>query len=478
MKNISIWKDIKKEKNYPKLCENKKVDVLIIGGGITGISTLYHLNNAKLKVMLVEQNEIGTSTTGNSTGKLTYLQNDLIDKIRKHVGDETASKYVNSQIDAIDMIKRTIEKENIDCDLQKVDSYIYTNKKEEIKYLEELREFLKKDSIDSVESSIDLVKSEYSFKVKNTYIMHPIKFLYGLLKNNKYPIYENTSIKRIEKENDYFLCYTDSHMIETKWVIIASHYPFFNLPFLIPIKSSIEKSYLSASINNHKPTSLISYSKPFISIRTYNNYLIYLSNTQSSSTKSDKLNFESLTKKLNDINLKPDYLWTNTDIMTSDGLPYIGSLKQQFLIGTGYNTWGLTNGFLAGKILSDIVLGKANEYPIFNPSRWNLSHISGGFNAIFKNLGGYINGITSNSDEIRYDNIDGIKVATYKEDENEYPVTRTCPHMGCKLIFNEIEKTWDCPCHGSKFRKDGKVLTSPANKDINVNIDKNSSNNI
>ena len=129
MKNISIWKDSIKLKKFNKLESDKFVDVLIIGGGITGISTLYHLLDSNKKIMLVEQNKIGFSTTGNSTGKLNYLQNDLIDKIRDNYNDSIALNYINSQIDTISEMVNLIKKNELDCDLEKVNSYIYTNTK-------------------------------------------------------------------------------------------------------------------------------------------------------------------------------------------------------------------------------------------------------------------------------------------------------------------------------------------------------------
>ena len=128
MKNISIWKDNYKETNYKELNKDIEVDVLIIGGGITGISSLFYLKDSNLKVALVEQNKIGLSTTGNSTGKLTYLQNDLIDKVRKFYNDDIAIEYIKSQIETINNIKRITDEYNIDCDLEKVNSYLYSNK--------------------------------------------------------------------------------------------------------------------------------------------------------------------------------------------------------------------------------------------------------------------------------------------------------------------------------------------------------------
>ena len=153
MKNISIWEDTVKFINFPSLSEDKKVDVLIIGGGITGVSSLYQLKDSNLSVALVEQNKIGFGITGKSTGKLCFLQNDLLDKIRNNFGDEKASIYLKSQIDAINLACSIIEKERIDCDLKKVKSYLYTNKDSEINKIKKIEKFLNSNNIKTYKSS-------------------------------------------------------------------------------------------------------------------------------------------------------------------------------------------------------------------------------------------------------------------------------------------------------------------------------------
>lgn len=443
MKNYSIWQDNIKKSNYKELLDDKCIDILIIGGGITGISSLYHLKDSNYKSILVEQNKIGMSTTSRSTGKLSFLQNDLLDKIRISSGDESFFEYINSQRYAIELIKNAIHKENIDCDLECVNSKLYTKNEKEIKYLKDLKKCLEKCNIKVNEGKSNLVKSKYMIEVSDTYLIHPLKFIHSLAKKLD-NIYENTSIKKIIKKDNYYLCYTDKVKIKTKYIIIASHYPYFNLPFIFPIKGTLEKSYLSASIYKTNKISLISYSNPFVSIRNYKDYLIYLSNSHSINTDlCDKKNFNELLKKIHDLNLTPEYLWSNTDILTNDGLPYIGEIKNNMFIGTGYNTWGLTNGFLAGKIISDIILKKENKYiELFDPKRNNLEQIIGGINSSFKSLSGYINGFIKSN--------------------NKYK----CTHMGCKLIYNEIEKTFDCPCHGSRFDQNGKVIMAPSDKDL------------
>ena len=363
MKHISIWKDTGKTTSYKELDKDIDVDVLIIGGGITRVSTLYHLKDSKLKVALVEQNKIAYSTTGNSTGKLTYLQNDLINKIRKSSGDKKAFSYISFEIEGMNRMVKLINDKKFDCDLSCVDSYLYTNKESEIDKLKELSKFLNNRSIITKEVECNLVESKYMMGVDNTYMINPIKFVNCLLKDNKYPIYENTSIIKIQKENDKYISYTKNNKIKSKWVVIASHYPYFIKPMFFPIKVSLEKSYLSASKKKMDEASLISYSNPFISIRTYKDYLIYLSNSHTLNKDiNDKHNFNELLKKVSNLNLKPSFLWSNIDIMTTDGMPYIGKIKDNMLIGTGYNTWGLINGFMAGVILSDIINNKDNKY--------------------------------------------------------------------------------------------------------------------
>lgn len=451
LKSKSIWEDTVETINYPKLNKNQVVDVLIIGGGISGISSLYHLKDEKLKVMLVEQNKLGFSITGKSTGKLSFLQNDLLDKIRFGLGNNVLKMYLKSQKDAINLIINTIKSEKINCDLEKVDSHLYTNKDNEIIKLRDLETFLESNNIQCLKDFNSIVNSRYMFKVNNTYNFHPLKFIYGLLTKSDYNIYEHTRIVEIKKQNDKYLCFTDDNkIIKTKYVIIASHYPYFMIPYWFPIKASLEKSYISCSRYKGTKVSLISYSKPFISIRNYKDTLIYLSNSHSIDEDGcDRKHFNELLKKVKDLNLKPDYLWSNIDIITNDGLPYIGRIKDNLFIATGYNTWGLATGFLSGKIIKDLILKQDNEYiKLFNPMRINNKQFINSFQNIFKTINGLITGLINKND-----------------------LSLKCPHIGCNLIYNEVENTYDCPCHGSRFDKNGKCISGPANKDLNIKTD-------
>lgn len=461
MKNISIWKDTVKHKKFKVLDGNLETDILIIGGGITGVSNYYFLKKNNFNVVLVEQNEIGMSVTSNSTGKLSFLQNDLLSNIRDNLGEEVASSYLKSQIEAINLVVKIIRKEKINCDLVKTKSMVYTNDDSKIKEMEELREFLKRNNIDVYNDECSLVNSKYTVSVNNTYLFHPIKFVYGLLKDNS-DVYEHTGIKKIKMKNDLYYCYTDKYVIKAKYVIIASHYPYFNIPFMFPLKASLEKSYLSASKYSTNTLSCISYSNPFVSLRTYNDYLIYLSNSHAlNNDLSDKKHFNELKKKLKDLNLIPEYLWSNIDIMTNDGLPYIGEIDNKMFIATGYNTWGLASSVLSGKVIASILLKEDNPYiDLFDPRRVNIDQVIKGVKSIYQSINGFIKGYAYTNDKVQE------KGKTYLYSNNQ--VLKKCPHLKCKLLFNEIEETWDCPCHGSRFDVTGKCISGPSNQDIKI----------
>ena len=474
MKNYSIWKENVKIPDFKKLDQNLDVDVLIIGGGMTGINTLYQLSGSSLDVVLVEQNKIGMGVTVNSTGKLTYLQDSLYEQIVNSFEEDTASKYLSSQKDAIKLAVDIINKESIDCNLMFAPSYVYANDEEEVGKLSQLKNFLERNNIKVLEGRSDLIKYKAMIGVEDTYVFHPLKYIKGIVsKLDKNKIYEDTSIVKMDKNGDEgYICYTnDDKIIRANKVVIASHYPYFKLPFVFPIKGSLEKSYLSASKYKKDNISLIKYSKPIISIRSYLEYLLYLTNSHNISSKvDDKMHYNELMKKLNDLKLEPEFMWSNTDIMTNDGLPYIGKIDDNLLLGTGYNAWGMANGILAGKILADILVGKDNKYvDLFNPKRINIANVGGAVKDGYYSVTGYINGILTDNDRIKYETVDGKEIAIYYDDNGKHSVYTKCPHMGCRLIFNEVELTWDCPCHASRFDLDGKCISGPSNKDITVN---------
>lgn len=474
MKNKSIWLDYKNKNITESLKHDIITDVLIIGGGLSGISVAYHLIESGLKVTLVERNEVGSGITSRTTGKLTYLQENLYSKLKCYHGIKKANSYYKSQVDAINIVKDIINKENIDCNLEKVRSYIFDTNPSKVK--KEVN-VLKRFNIDLKEEKIN---NSLFYYVDDTYVFHPLKYLFKLKDiciDKGINIYEHTKIEEIKKDNDNYICYTKDNNIKCKYIVIASHYPYFLFPFPIPFKSYIEKSYIKAfKTKDNKKLSAINLSKPTISMRYISdnntNYEIYLTNSHNLAIKNDeRYNFKELLSKHD---ITPDYIWSNTDIMTYDALPFIGRIKDNIFLATGYNTWGMTNASLAGKIISDIILKRDNPYiELFNPKRsFNIGKIINFPNIIISNIYSFTKSkIKKNkswySPQVYFKNINGKSIGIYKDENNiEHKVYNACPHIKCSLIFNEEEKTWECPCHSSRFDIDGNVIDGPSNYNI------------
>ena len=469
METNSIWLKVVLETNYKTLKENIDTDILIIGGGMTGISLLYELKDTKKKVVLVERNRIGRGVTSRSTAKINYLQGIMYSKIKKLVGEKEAIDYYHSQKLAIKRIENIIHKENIDCDFERVTSKIYSNKKE----IEEEYEFLK-------EQNAPVTKDKNGIQANDTYVFHPLKYLQSLasIACKTKEIYENTKITEIEVKDGIYFCKGDV-TIKAKQVVLACHYPFELFPFFLPVRTYIEKSYIMSNlIAMNKKETFITTGNPVVSKRYYGNqkevYELILSESHNICVKlNDKKNFENVVG-----DSKPKYLWSNEDIMTADSLPFIGKIKDQLYLATGYNTWGMTNSVFASILLKDLLNDKENAYAsTFDPYRkMNLAKLGQyPVNILSNTLGMVQNKIFKRKrwypKNVKFFHENGKSLATVTEDGVDYTVTTTCPHMGCTLIYNEIEKTWDCPCHASRFSIDGTWLEGPSKKDITYTED-------
>ena len=489
LNNKSIWLKGIKDKQFPALKNNIETDILIIGGGITGITTAYFLKDSKLNITLVEQNKIATGQSSNTTGKLNYLQGLIYNKIENIYDKETAKKYLESQKDAIEIVKEIIIENNIKCDFESNNSFIFTNKNYNISKIQQTERLLKFCNCKyKITKDIPIkFPCVYALKVDDTAVFHPVKYLLELkriLKENGINIYENTIITELEKKDNYYIAKTNKYEIKAKKVVLACHYPFFLKPYFFPFRTSLKKGYLCASlIDKNKRFNAISEDDNVHSIRynsDYRDYIIYAGEERNIGSNIDnEEKYENLFWQVKtNLSDKIKYYWFNYDIVTNDSLPIIGYLKKDdknLLIGTGYNLWGMTNGTIAGKIISDLIQNKNNKYEeLFDPNRiFNVNKLVNYFS--YNLITGYhyiLSKVNKNPKfyknvEIREEN--GKTYGVYVDnDGKEHIVSNICPHMKCNLIFNTVDKTWDCPCHGSRFDIKGKVIKGPSTYDISI----------
>lgn len=489
----SIWQKDNNLNELGSIKENLKTDILIIGAGITGVSTAYNLINCDYKVILIDRGRCFNEVTAKSTGKITYLQGLKYQDICNVYDYETAKLYYESQKEAIKILKKNIRDNGIKCNLERNESVTFTMNKKDINKFHIEETLLDSFGVDYSNNSKyikdDVVK--YLISVKDTYVFNPVKYLKGLLKKIKkssnISVYENSVATEIKKENDCYIVNVNNKEIRANKIVIACNYPFFTIPGFIPLKTYLERSYITATkIDYVKKINGITNSYPYQSFRFYNDknnkYLIYLSN---SSRLSDKINYLknyseniSMSKKIT--NKQYSYKWMNMDVMTNDFLPYIGTISEDhkdIFIATGYNTWGMTNATIASKLLFDLIHNKKNKYQkLFSLDRKFNAKIAKNFliNTFGSNIKAYVlNMIIKNpswyKNKAYITSINNKRVGIYcDEDGVEHVVSNICPHLKCFLTFNEVDKTWDCPCHGSRFDIEGNAIKGPSKYDIKI----------
>lgn len=465
--NKSIWGFDKSSYNYTK--KNIDCDVLIIGGGMCGMTTLLMLLDSNKKVVLIDSNRVGSGITNKTTGKISVMQGYNYQNISK-ISKNLAYDYMHSQVYSTKKLVRLIKEFNIPCDLSKNSSYLFTNSNDNIKKIVNeknlLDKVLKCEIIDSLPNGYPCL---YGIKSDHSFVFNPIKYI-SFIKNlckDKMDIYEYTRALSITRKLDYFLVKTNKNKIKAKQIVICTHYPILVKKLFFPIVTSITKEYVVCGETQDVHDSNMFYNDDnVISMRYYGNSMIYASgNDLLGDRLNHKKNINSVIKDFKrHFNYPIKYTWYNYDITSTDYLPIIGEVEKNIYVATAFNKWGMTNSVLSASILSDLIKGKKNRYAdIFSINRKSLIN-SYCIRNMFDNVVTFFKPKKRN---ISYEYIDGIKYAVYTDINGiQHKIIDKCPHLGCGLIFNEVDKTWDCPCHGSRYDIDGKVIHGPSNMSI------------
>lgn len=491
---MSLWFDSigGLKSRFEPLSKDLDVDVCVIGGGITGITTAYMLAKAGKSVCILERNIVCGHTTGNTTAKVTAQHGLFYDYLLNTFSADVAKGYLNANLDAISNIKNIIDSENIDCDFEFCDNYVFTNLESEVAKIKQ--EVLTVNSlgfnaelVDSIDAPVDCLSA---IRFPNQAQFNPLKFVNGLL--DKFismggMVFEHSKVYDFKPENNFYISFANDFSVTSRYVVFACHYPFVNVPGFYFLKMYQEASYIigiktSANLFNGM---YINSTAPIISLRTAldtNNERIVLLGGSNHKVGNDNditncfLNLENLAN-----DLYPDcevlYRWQTQDCISLDKIPYIGrfsSAWENVYVATGFKKWGMTTSNVAANIICDGILGNENKYGfVFSSTRFNPIKNGTEFVNLIKQS---VTSLVVNRIKIPKDVLDDIpvnsakivdyldsKVGIYRDSSNVlHAVKPFCSHLGCQLSWNDLEKTWDCPCHGSRFTFDGKSLYSPS----------------
>ncbi|MED2973746.1 FAD-dependent oxidoreductase [Fictibacillus sp. B-59209] len=491
----SYWKESCQVQGYEILSTDLEADAVVIGGGITGITTAYLLSKEGLSVILLDGSKILNGTTGHTTAKITSQHGIIYDELIQHFGVEQTKLYYEANNGALNFIRSMIQDHQIDCDFSEEDAIIYAESETYLKQVQKEYDAYQKLNISSEYSesiALDLaVRGAVLMKKQAQF--HPVKYLSALIQEitkNGGKIFENTTAVDIETGNRPRAVTKDGYKITCRHAVIASHFPFFDGAGFYFARMHAERSYaIGVTTERDYPGGMyLSADSPTRSLR-YTNYngekLIIVGGEshqtgQGMCTSKHYEALEAFSEKVIGISDIP-YRWSAQDLITLDKIPYIGPITaphENILVATGYRKWGMTNGTAAGLLIKDLILEKKNPYAdVFSPSRFkadpSLKTLVVENADVAKHL---IEGKLEMPDKTPGDlspdegaavTYNGKRAGAYKDKEGKlYVLDTTCTHLGCEVEWNNAERSWDCPCHGSRFSFEGEVLEGPATEPL------------
>jgi len=427
----SVWEKGTPRVKFDSLSGNKRTDVLIVGGGIAGVLSAYALDGAGVDCMLVEADRICGGVTKNTTAKITLGHGLIYHKLARRYGDGTARLYLEAQKRAMGEYARMCR--DIQCDYEIKDSYVYsTNGCDKI---DKEIEVLTRLGVHAEYSSCGALPIDVSgaVRVRGQAQFHVLKFIYAIAKD--LPIYEKTKLVELLPHK----AVTNRGTITFDKLVIATHFPIFNKHGSYFLKMYQHRSYVLALEGAEDVCGMyVDESDTGLSFRDYGGLLLLGGGGHRTGKHGGSFGeLERFAQKYYK-DARAVAKWATQDCMTLDGVPYVGKYSKNtpdVYVATGFNKWGMTNAMAAAHILCDLMRGRKNPYAaVFSPSR-SILHPQLAVNA-FESVAGLLT-----------------------------PTTPRCPHLGCALKYNRAEHSWDCPCHGSRFGEDGKVLDNPATDD-------------
>ena len=494
---LSLWLKDGLSSDITQLEEDLDCDVCIVGAGISGILTAYKLNELGYKVVLIDKDEPVHLSSGNTTAKFTFQHDIIYSKIIKIYDLELAKLYYESQLDSLIFIRNLIKRHNIPCDFKETSSIIYAENQEKF---EELLE--EKSAYEDIGIPHELIhdipyglSAIGGLKVNSQFELNPVKlldYILSYLSKDGVSIFKNSTAKDLVRDGENIKVVTnDKYIIDCKNLVISTGYPFFGANGFYYTRLEALRSYLIAFpiediINDN--FMMISNSDSAYSLRFSKtdgiNYLLVGGQGhkvgQAKSEKDSYTNLINFAKKNFKVD-EPTYRWSAQDYKSIDNIPYIGKLTSRYdniFVATGFNKWGMSNGGLSSILISELIKNNTSKYEeLFSPSRGEVKYNIGSFiksnldvaKELLKGkiLQDEIDLNTIKNDQggiIRYK---GKRVAAYRDKCGELFLSdSTCTHLGCELEYNNAERSFDCPCHGSRFNFDGKVIEGAATTDL------------
>lgn len=408
-------------------------DTAVVGGGLAGVLCAYMLKERGVDAVVVEAKRIGSGATCDTTAKITAQHGLAYSRIEKEYGFKTAKAYLSANQEAVDEYRRLAR--SVPCDFEEKTAYVYS--RSDRGKLEEEAGLYRRMGIEPVflEHPPIPVDTVGALGMERQAQFHPLKFLTAIADGLK--IYEDTFAAEIRPGE----VVTEKGVVHARNIILATHYPMVNARGLYFMKLCQHRSYVLALTGAQDPEGMyLDEQEGGLSFRTYKEYLLLGGGGHRTGESGGGWAELRRAAAAAYPHAKERYAWAAQDCVSLDAMPYIGRHRRNsrdLFVATGFNKWGMTGSMVAARLLSDLIAEGSSRYEaLFDPSRSMLHP------RLFLNVG---------------------QAALHL-----FSFGKRCPHMGCALKWNPVECTWDCPCHGSRFDRNGKLIDNPAKRGIKI----------
>jgi glycine/D-amino acid oxidase-like deaminating enzyme/nitrite reductase/ring-hydroxylating ferredoxin subunit len=503
-KNNSIWMTTADVPQYPALTEDLNTNVCVIGAGIAGMTTAYLLAREGKSVVVLDDGPIAGGESGRTTAHLVNALDDRYFEIERIHGEKGARLAAQSHTDAVKKIEDIVAEENIDCDFSRLDGYLFMPPGGEIEYLERELEAIHRAGLTNVRLIDRAPIRDYNTGAALLFPgqaqFHPVKYLDALaraIERNGGRLFTRTHVEKVEGGKDAIITARGGRTVRAHSAVVATNTPV-NDWLAIHTKQAPYRTYVIGALvpKNSVPRALYwDTFDPYHYVRLQplsaaHDVLIVggedhkTGQAHDTDERFDRL--ESWARQLFPMIEFVEFHWSGQIMEPVDGLAYIGRNpldRDNVFIATGDSGNGMTHGTIAGMLITDLIQGRDNEWEkLYDPTRKPLRAIAEYAKENINVARQYVDYVTGGDvkdpDEIRPGTgavmRQGFqKVAVYRDDSGDlHEMSAICPHLGCVVDWNDTEKSWDCPCHGSRFNAYGKVINGPANTDLSPTEDR------
>ena len=471
--HTSIWQNTPL-KRFPPLEGDVTTQAAVIGGGMAGLLTAYWLGQRGVKTLVLEAGQIAGGQTGRTTAKITSQHGLIYARLIRQFGRELAAQYAMANQQAIDAYERIIREQGIDCSFSRRGACLFSTQ-ETTPLMEEAEAaaslglpaaFSRETGLPFAAAGIVRFADQAQF--------HPLRFLAGIVP--ALDVREDTRVTRVEGHT----IHTDRGRVTAEHIVFAAHFPFVNVPGLYFMRMHQERSYVLALRSGWLPRDMyLGIDGDALSLREAEGLLLLGGGGHRTGENRQGGRYEALTGQARTLfpGSREAARWSAQDCMTLDGVPYIGQYSRSapdWYVATGFGKWGMTSSMVAAQTIAGMICGETPSWAeVFSPRRFRLSASA---QALANETGHAVRGLTREllglprgaADDLPRGHggiveAQGRKLGVYKDEQGTlFTVDARCPHLGCQLEWNPDERTWDCPCHGSRFAYDGALLDGPA----------------